>query len=829
MSSKLSRSAAGSLVLLVTGVIAAGCLDRDVVSRAPSVNTVVTQTLTNQTIDKIDLLFVIDNSASMGDKQQYLAEAVPALLTRLVTPNCVDPKSGTVFGPSDSAGHCTQGQVEFPPVHDMHIGVISTSLGSRLSDQYGNQGIVCDPTATLKLLDGTTISNHNDDRGELLNRAGADETALADAGGSFFLNYFPNVPANSGKQPSQGAPAITDPATLESDFASLVTGVGTYGCGIESQLESWYRFLIQPDPYASLAVSGKQAQWQGVDTTILKQRHDFLRPDSLVAIIDLTDENDSEIDVRALDGQGYAFMSQSFDPPRGTSGCAEDAANDGLTDPSSCNSCAFAPNASSDPSCQMGDYASDNDWGFNMNLRHVHMTQKYGVWPQFPISRYVTGLTSTTVPDRNGEYPAGAQSYQGQLDCVNPLFAASLPDGSSTDPATLCKLPQGTRTPDLVYYAHIGGVPHQLLQQDPSNPDSPQKDTLAPSDWIAILGTDPEHENYTGADPHMIESFAPRAGIAAPSSAPAGGNPDPINGRDWITNTGAGHILDVDREYACTFALTTPRDCTNTSDPAVQFGCDCPSSATLTYEQLPPICDSTTQTLQVGAKAYPTVRELLLAKDLGAQGIVSSLCPIHVSPANGDDPPDPLYGYRPAMTAIVDRLKVSLTSQCSPQKLAPLAGPDGGATGNVACLVLVALPAGTAGGTCSAPGAACDAAQGLLGPSSDPNALFQQSLLDTFCQQHTQTGAQPQITADQPVCALQQIVVDPSDTQNCAKLNTAPGWCYVQGAAATQLGCAEPNTVVFTSGEPPSGSVVSLQCLETAVSATGSADAGGGG
>lgn len=830
MDPRLKHLAVATAWTGVLGAVAGGCLDRDVVSRPPAVNTIVTTTLVNQTIDKIDLLFVIDNSASMGDKQQYLAQAVPDLITRLVTPNCVDPTSGTIYGPSDNTGSCAQGKVEFPPVHDMHVGVLSTSLGSRLSGSYGTNGTICDPSATVTLTDGTVLSNNNDDRGELLDRAGANETPLADAGTSFFLNYFPNVPANSGKQPSAGAPAITDPATLESDFASLVSGVGTFGCGIESQLESWYRFLVQPDPYDTLALDSNQhAIWSGVDTTILRQRHDFLRPDSLVAIIDLTDEDDSEIDVRWQGGQGYAFMSQAFDPPRGTSSCAENAAGTGLVDPSTCNSCAFASGAADDPSCQMGDYSAPNDWGYNPNLRHVHMTQKYGVLPQYPIERYVTGLTSTTVPDRNGEYPAGAQSYQGQLDCDNPLFAGSLPDGSSTDPATLCHLPQGARTPDLVYYAHIGGVPHQLLQVDPSNPDSPQKDTLAASDWTAILGNDPEHQDYTGADPHMIESYQPRAGIQAPTSAPPGGNPDPINGRDWITNQGTGHILDVDREYACTFALAQPRDCTNTSDPVVQYSCDCPSSATLTYEQLPPICDPTTQTLQIGAKAYPTIRELLLAKDLGTQGIVSSLCPIHVTPANGDSPPDPLFGYRPAMTAIVDRLKVALTNQCSPQKLEPLAGPDGGVTGQVSCLVLVALPAGTAGGTCNNPGAACDASQGLLAPSSDPNALFQQSLLDEFCSAHTQVGANPQITASQPVCALQQIIVDPSDTQNCAKLNTAPGWCYVQGAQAAALGCSEPNTIAFTSGEPPSNAVVSLQCLETSVSVTGGSDAGGGG
>ncbi len=169
---------------------------------------------------------------------------------------------------------------------------------------------------------------------------------------------------------------------------------------------------------------------------------------------------------------------------------------------------------------------------------------------------------------------------------------------------------------------------------------------------------------------------------------------------------------------------------------------------------------------------------------------------------------------------------MSLSSSCSTQKLVPTPSPDGGVTGYVSCLVLVALPAGTGGGSCTNPGAACDPKLGLSGPSSDPNALFQQPLLDTFCQQHTQQGAQPQITASQPVCALQQVVLDPSDTKDCASYGQ-PGWCYVQGAAATNLGCAEPNTIEFVTGSPPSGTVSALQCLEQAVSVTPGAEGGG--
>lgn len=41
----------------------------------------------------------------------------------------------------------------------------------------------------------------------------------------------------------------------------------------------------------------------------------------------------------------------------------------------------------------------------------------------------------------------------------------------------------------------------------------------------------------------------------------------------------------------------------------------------------------------------------------GVQGIASSVCPIHTT-ANGAS--DPVFGYRPAVNAIVDRLRTSL-------------------------------------------------------------------------------------------------------------------------------------------------------------------------
>jgi len=613
---------------------------------------------------KIDLLFDIDNSASMGDKQQYLQAAIPDLISRLVNPNCIDPSTGAAKGASTN-GTCPAGsQLEFVPVTDMHIGIVSSALGGRLGDACTEPSLSPAPFQNL--------DRHNDDQAHLLNRSltyaanqsSATEGSVADASQGFLYWY----PATNPTPATQSTP-VTSSATLESDFTAMVGGVGVFGCGIESQLESWYRFLIQPDPYSTLVNNGGKAAWSGVDTTILQQRHDFLRPDSLVSIVVLSDENDSEIDVRSLGQQGWNWMSTQFSPPRGTAACGLDGVGGNPADPG-CESCAQLSStaAAADSSCAMGPYSETeaNDWGYDLNLRHVHTKAKYGIDPQFLIGRYVNGLTSPTVPDRDGEYPGSStgmitsSSYVGTNDCTNPLFASALPTGSgSLDQATLCNLPQGQRSPTLVFYTHIGGVPYTLLHFTPGDVNA---SALTDADWAKILGNDPLSYDYAGIDPHMIESSQPRAGIAA-----CPGATDPINGCDWVTNlpfpppaTG-GHILNVDREYACTFPLVdqngtpTTRDCTLAQN---QNFCDCPHvPGSLSGAQLPPICDPTTQTTQTGAKAYPTIRELLLAKMMGPQGIVASICPQHVAE---ESPGDPLYGFRPGISMLISRLGPAL-------------------------------------------------------------------------------------------------------------------------------------------------------------------------
>ena len=106
---------------------------------------------------KVDVLLVVDNSKNLSAGQDLLARTVPYLLERLTRPACVNGL-GNVLGESDG-GACAVGELDFPPVRDMHVGVISTSLGGHGAAGPVNHGvrstrITRTSTSTRRLLSG---------------------------------------------------------------------------------------------------------------------------------------------------------------------------------------------------------------------------------------------------------------------------------------------------------------------------------------------------------------------------------------------------------------------------------------------------------------------------------------------------------------------------------------------------------------------------------------------------------------------------------------------------------------------------------------------------
>jgi hypothetical protein len=773
--------------------------------------------LSTHAVDKVDLLFMIDNSESMGQKQALLAQAFPDLIARLVTPNCVD-SMGAVLGRADMNGQCAAGRPEFPAVHDMHLGIVTSSLG-------GHGGNQCPPDA-MNEADHTLLA-HYDDQGHLINRSGdGKESPVPNAGSpnQNFLAWYPPVAANKSSTSNPpppvppetmiGAPGM--PGTLIGDFTEMIAGVNEHGCGYPAQNEAWYRFLVQPEPFDHISINGNQASLVGVDTVILQQRNAFLRPDSLLAIIVLGDENEKVGNPLSVSGEGWLYESLPFPgspnygAPEGTIECAAaPGLMSGPNDPN-CTSCGFAtvqidPNFAArcpnDGAKGVQGFLDPVDDG--LRVRFFHQKQRFGVFFGYPVTRYTRGLMSPTVPDRSREVDSNG-NYIGDQDssanCVNPIFAQNLPRDPSGD---LCHLQRGPRTPDLVFYAAIAGVPHQLLQAQPgdaecpagtSAADCPQKSVLSDSDWLGITGNDPEHYDFAGADFHMIESETPRAPAnCGPTSA--ADNCDPINGREWDTGKN-------DLQFACIFPLVdpatgmpAPRDCT---DPKYTGACDCAAGSN---SQNTPLClknGSAYTTTQTYGKAYPSVRAMEIAHAMAAspsgnQGIVSSVCPIHTSFVGG--PTDPLYGYRPAANAIANRVKRGLAGQCFPRMLAR--DPT---TGSVNCHLLVTLPRPGAEDICL-----------TLAGLSIPDATFLGSFRPAQKAAWNPASGLPD-PSTLPVCEMAQLTPQrdrgafgPDGT--CGS-STTPGWCYVEG----QVAGACPQQILFTPSEPPSGATLNLLC-----------------
>jgi hypothetical protein len=194
---------------------------------------------------------------------------------------------------------------------------------------------------------------------------------------------------------------------------------------------------------------------------------------------------------------------------------------------------------------------------------------------------------------------------------------------------------------------------------------------------------------------------------------------------------------------------------------------------------------------------------------MGNQGIVSSMCPIHTTESA---PGDPVFGYRPAVNVIVNRLKNALQVQCLPQKLLPKAD------GTVPCLVLVTLP--VMNGTeaeCGKHGTA------LSPPDANVLAHFQAAQHADWL--NSCSGRASCVLQDQskfPTCVLHELTFQKNPAAfggnpmgDCAGSTMDPGWCYVEGAAAGSC----PQQLLFTQNEPPQGAQVNLQCIEQAAGA----------
>ncbi len=551
--------------------------------------------------EKLDLLFVVDNSVSMGDKQALFREAVGDMIDQLVNPPCLD-NTTAVFVEKTETGTCPAGSKRvFDPVKDIHIGMLTSSLGPR-----GATG--------EEIPEGCGDEPRGNDKAHLLPFV-RDGLQDASSNGTGFLAWDPDA--------KQSPPGETDIATLISKFQAQVDAVGEDGCGFEAPLEAAYRFLVDPDPYETVARvpcanAGPDdaplcAAPQGTDQALLSQRAAFLRPDSVVVVMYLTDENDCSV---RSSGQGFLAIRNSPSLGNGTAKCAEDP-----NDPC-CHSCNAVPSDETatcpGPEANGCEGAAASDSYEAFNIRCHNQKQRFGIDFLRNPKIYSQGFTSTKVFDRaNAEVP-------------NPLVTAD-------------------RGKEKVFVVGILGVPWQSTASEQTLASANDLDLRREdeTDWNMFLGPNP-------TDGFNKESLGSREGAINPFTNETIGGPgtwNAINGHDRPMAANDG--LDDDLQYSCIFPLAEPRDCAAEGSGA----CDCstetlPDGTVLDYATNNPLClDPVTQTytsVQHYAKAYPGTRVLEVLRDVGSQGVVASICPKQSTAKDQQD-----YVYRPVIRALL--------------------------------------------------------------------------------------------------------------------------------------------------------------------------------
>lgn len=202
---------------------------------------------------EVDLLIMMDNSGSMSQEQAALAREVPQLVRGLVT--------GDVDG---------DGAAEFPPVVNLHVGVVTSDMGTG--------GVVVRGACERD-------PNFGDD-GVLRNEGNPAIVGCAATYDPNFLEFQP----------------MDDPDVFAANIACLSTP-GTNGCGFEQPLEAVLK-AVTPSASDISFVMGTTGH---ADT----QNRGFLRPGALLAVLTVTDEDDCS----ALDPDVYDRMSTRYPNP----------------------------------------------------------------------------------------------------------------------------------------------------------------------------------------------------------------------------------------------------------------------------------------------------------------------------------------------------------------------------------------------------------------------------------------------------------------------------------------------------------------------------------
>lgn len=182
-------------------------------------------------VDVVDILFVIDNSGSMNEEQASLVAELPAFINGL------------------ASGQTPGGGTTFAPVTDLRVGVVSSDMGT---------GGFTIPTCGEP--------NFGDDG--ILNRATSGAGCMDIPGGE---------PPFLALQPGGDVGDFTD-------ASACLVRLGTQGCGFEQQLDAMLKSVTN-ESASTTFVNGSVGHGDVAN-------EGFVRDDSLLVVVMLTDEDD---------------------------------------------------------------------------------------------------------------------------------------------------------------------------------------------------------------------------------------------------------------------------------------------------------------------------------------------------------------------------------------------------------------------------------------------------------------------------------------------------------------------------------------------------------
>jgi hypothetical protein len=241
--------------------------------------------------DKVDLLFMIDNSGSMAEEQEKLSHMLSPLVAVLT--------SGNKDGMPSTEGRAP----EFAPPSSLHIGVVSSDMGVAGAPAQKS----CGALSFIPTEQNTTTTNM------FLNKPMGDDGMLQTSNAVAVSGIFTTLaPGGNPIEVVPGDPAcatVTFPvgqryidysadqtdAQRASLALSCITKLGKNGCGMEQQLESVLKALTPPDSQFKFSMNTNGQGTAIRQTSVSGPNANFLRDDAVLAIVFLSDEEDCSL------------------------------------------------------------------------------------------------------------------------------------------------------------------------------------------------------------------------------------------------------------------------------------------------------------------------------------------------------------------------------------------------------------------------------------------------------------------------------------------------------------------------------------------------------